>query len=185
MAHLATMAPRSRRISRLLAWTTLTSLALAAGQLAACASTSTSDTTGGNEAGSDGFTRADGSVADDDAATTSTDAGDGSAPTIIDGPGGAGAECAFNRDCHAALRCECTEGTGCACKPGARGTGQNGVTPCSDGNACASSVCTGGPPDSGSFCSDECKTSADCADQLPICSDIAFVGRICIRQAPQ
>ncbi len=182
MAHHAKMAPRSRRIAAPLAWTVIASLALAAGQLAACASTSTSDATGGNEAGSDGSTKADGSGADD-GATTSADAG--GVPTIIDGPGEAGAECAFNRDCHAALRCECTESAGCACKPGARGTGQNGVSVCSDGNACASSVCTEGPPDSGSFCSDECKTSADCAGQLPVCSDIAFVGRICIRQAPQ
>jgi hypothetical protein len=182
------MAPRARRLARLgrlLAWTSLTGLALGAGTLAACASTSTSDTTGGgDEAGSDASALADGSVADDDGAATTTDAGDGGAPVIVDGPGEAGAECAFNRDCHAALRCECTEATGCACKPGARGTGQNGVTPCSDGNACASSVCTEGPPDSGSFCSDECKTSADCKGKLPLCSDIAFVGRICIRQPP-
>ena len=187
MAHLAEMAPRSRRVASLLGCTTLASLAglaVAAGQLAACASTSTSDTTGGNEAGSDGSTKADGSGADD-GATTSADGGDGGVPTIIDGPGEAGAECAFNRDCHVTLRCECTESAGCACKPGARGTGQNGVSACSDGNACASSVCTEGPPDSGSFCSDECKTSADCAGKLPVCSDIAFVGRICIRQAPQ
>ena len=183
MAQLGNMALRSRRLARLLAWTSLAGLALAAGALVACASTATSDTTRGDEGASDGSTRPDSPVADDDGATTRGDGGGG--PTIVDGPGEAGAECAFNRDCHAALRCECTESTGCACKPGARGTGQNGVTPCSDGNACASSVCTEGPPDSGSFCSDECKTSADCKGKLPVCSDIAFVGRICIRQAPQ
>lgn len=183
MAHLANMAPRARRLARLLAWTTLAGVALAAGTLAACASTSTSSATG-DDAGSDGSTRAEASVTEDDGAN-GTDAGDGSVPAIIDGPGEAGAACAFNRDCHAALRCECTESAGCACKPGARGTGQSGVTPCSDGNACASSVCTEGPPDSGSFCSGECKTSADCTGKLPLCSDIAFVGRICIRQPPQ
>lgn len=181
MAHLATMAPRARRLSRLLAWATLAGVALAAGTLAACASTSTSGATGADEAGRDGSTRAEGSIAESDGGATGTDA---SVPATFDGPGEAGAECAFNRDCQAALRCECTESAGCACKPGARGTGQNGVTPCSDGNACASSVCTEGPPDSGSFCSDACKTSADCTGKLPLCSDIAFVGRICIRQPP-
>jgi hypothetical protein len=46
-------------------------------------------------------------------------------------------------------------------------------------------VCVDGPPDSGSFCTDECKSSNDCTGVLPLCSDIAFVGRICIRTAPQ
>jgi len=175
---------RSGRLVRLVAWTTLAGLALAAGTLEACADAVTSDTTGSAEAGSDGSSRPEGSVKDDGGVTTDTDSGDGGVPVIVDGPGEAGAECAFNRECHAALRCECTESTGCACKVGVRGTGQNGVSPCSDGNACASSVCVEGPPDSGSFCSDECKTSADCTGKLPLCSDIAFVGRICIRQPP-
>jgi hypothetical protein len=41
-----------------------------------------------------------------------------------------------------------------------------------------------GSPDSGSFCSDECATSSQCTGMLPLCSDVAFVGRICIRTPP-
>jgi hypothetical protein len=100
---------------------------------------------------------------------------------IVDGPGMAGEECSFNRDCKAALRCECVEPDPCTCKAGTRGTGRNGIDACNDGNACASSLCVEGPTGTGSFCSDECKTSADCTGKLPLCSDIAFVGRICIR----
>lgn len=96
------------------------------------------------------------------------------------GPGEAGADCSFNRDCQSALRCECAQGT-CACKTGARGTGQNGIDGCDSGNDCASAVCLEGP--GGAFlCSDECKTAADCPPKLPLCEDIAFVGRICVRQ---
>ena len=184
MACLSNM--HSRR-ARLAVWISLVCLVAAAGALAsACADAVTSDTAGGAEAGSaaDGSSRADGSVTGEDDAATGTDSSDGGGPVIIDGPGEAGVECAFNRGCNAALRCECSETTGCACKAGTRGTGQNGITPCADGNACSSSVCIEGPPDSGSFCSDECKTSADCKGKLPLCSDIAFVGRICIRQPP-
>jgi hypothetical protein len=186
---MACLADMSRRRSRargrlfpLVAWAGA-SLALVAGGLAACANAVTSgDTTA--EAGSDASSRSDGSPAGEDGGATGTDAADGGVPAILDGPGEAGAECALNRDCNAALRCECSDTAGCACKAGVRGTGQNGVSPCVDGNACASSVCVEGPPDSGSFCSDECKTSADCTGKLPLCSDIAFVGRICIRQPP-
>lgn len=161
------------------------SLALGGVLLVACADAVTNGTTAAaDEAGTDGASRDDGATSGEDGSTTGTDASDGGVPAIIDGPGEAGAECAFNRECNAALRCECSEAAGCACKPGTRGTGQNGVTPCADGNACASSVCTEGPPDAGSFCSDECKTSADCKGSLPLCSDIAFVGRICIRTPP-
>ena len=106
------------------------------------------------------------------------------ASLVVDGPGAEGATCSFNRDCHAALRCECDVSAGCACKAGARGTGRNGVDACTSGNACASSVCVEGPPDAGSFCSDECATSGQCAGMLPLCSDVAFVGRICIRTPP-
>ncbi len=162
-------------------------LALAAGTLQACADAVTSGTTGSEEAGPGAAVEAGdggGPGIVEDPIDASTDAGDGGGPTIIDGPGEAGAECAFNRECKAALRCECSVSAGCACAVGVRGTGQNGVTPCSDGNACASSVCVEGPPDSGSFCSDECKTSADCTGKLPLCSNVAFVGRICIRTPP-
>jgi hypothetical protein len=181
------MSPRRSRAVRpvhLVAFVAV-GLTLATGGLLACADAVTSGTTTpGDEAGTDGSSRPDGAIADEDGSATGTDAGDGGVPAIIDGPGEAGAECAFNRECNAALRCECSETSGCACKAGARGTGQNGITPCTDGNGCASSVCTEGPPDAGSFCSDECKTSADCTGKLPLCSDIAFVGRICIRTPP-
>jgi hypothetical protein len=175
---------RSRRAGRLLQLVASVgaSLALVGGGLAACANAVSSGDTSGAEAGSDGSSGPDAALTNEDGASTSTDAG---VPAIVDGPGEAGAECAFNRECNAALRCECSETAGCSCKAGARGTGQNGVSPCTDGNACASSVCVEGPPDAGSFCSDECKTSADCTGNLPLCSDIAFVGRVCIRQPPK
>lgn len=151
--------------------------------LAACATDdgAGAGTSGGNEAGSDGSARPDGASPGNDAndaATRGSDAADAGA----DGPL---IPCAFNRECSASMRCECSETDGCACKPGARGTGRNGLDPCIDGNACASSLCVEGPPDSGSFCSDECDASTDCKGQLPVCADIALVGRICIRTPPK
>ena len=93
-------------------------------------------------------------------------------------------ECTFNRDCPADQRCACDEATGCFCETGARGTGQNGVDTCADGNDCASSLCVEG--DGGAFyCSDECETDDDCGEALPVCADIAFVGRVCIRETPE
>jgi hypothetical protein len=103
-----------------------------------------------------------------DAAVT-TDAGPGS-----------GSPCTFNVDCPAAERCECDEATGCACHPGTRGTGVNGVDTCVTGNDCETALCVegnGGP----FYCSGECSSSAQCASHLPVCSSIAFVGRVCIR----
>lgn len=176
---------RSGRALRLAFGSASAALVLAAGALAACGDTTAVNGSASAEAGSESSSRADGAVTDDDGGLTRTDSGDSGVPPVIDGPGEAGAECAFNRDCNAALRCECTESSGCACKAGVRGTGENGVDPCADGNACATSVCVEGPPDSGSFCSGECKTSADCTGKLPLCSDIAFVGRICIRTPPK
>lgn len=141
--------------------------------LALSCSTSTASTIPSppNEAGADAGASSEGGAQD--------------ASTVVDGPGTDGTACSFNRDCHATLRCECDVTAGCACKPGARGTGKNGIDACTSGNACASSVCVEGPPDAGSFCSDECLTSSQCTGMLPLCSDIAFVGRICIRTAPQ
>lgn len=160
-----------------------------AGVLGACAS---DDTTGGTTsgdaasrpetAGDEGIVIVDGGTNGDDARTPQ-DPGDAGV-VIVDGPGEAGAPCSFNRECNAALRCECNETTGCECKPGTRGTGKNGIDGCVDGNACASSLCVEGPPDAGSFCSDECDSSAECTGKLPLCSTIAFVGRVCIRQPP-
>ncbi|MDB4942234.1 MAG: hypothetical protein JWP97_1768 [Labilithrix sp.] len=103
------------------------------------------------------------------------------------GAGGDGDACTFDRDCAAALRCECSEADGCACRTGARGTGRNGIDPCpgADGsNACASALCVEGPDGAGSFCSDECTTNADCTGQLPVCAEIALVGRVCVRTPP-
>jgi len=169
--------------------------AFAIGDLAACASstgTTSTDGAGAGDASEDGNGGNGGNSGEagsaSDAGSSGLDAAaDGTATGTgnVDGPGAEGATCSFNRDCHLALRCECDETTGCACKTGTRGTGKNGVDPCASGNDCASSVCVEGPPDSGSFCSDECKTSNDCTGVLPLCSDIAFVGRICIRTAPQ
>lgn len=122
------------------------------------------------------------------AGDAATDAGsDGAAPLdagadVVDGPGEAGAPCAFNRDCHSALRCECDLDAGCACAPGPRGSGQNGTDRCDGGNDCASSLCVEGPGGA-YYCSGECVTATDCTGALPLCSDIAFVGRICVRDA--
>lgn len=176
------------------------SLALAAAGVAACSDDPASSSGSGDEGGTgpsrieggastgeDGATETDANVAAD--ASDAADATDASTKDAnvadANGPGAVGAACGFNRDCQLALRCECDENTGCACKAGARGTGQNGITPCNDGNACASALCVEGPPNMGSYCSDECLTDADCGGKLPVCKDIAFVGRVCIRTPPQ
>lgn len=176
---------RSLRIASLVAFG---SIAVIASVLAACAddgSTPVDDSDASLPPRGDGS--ADGTTTAPDAGADA--AGDASADAPRDasvrdgnGPGEAGAVCSFNYDCQSALRCECDETTGCECKAGVRGTGQNGVDPCVDGNGCVSAVCVEGPPDSGFFCSDECDSSADCTGKLPVCSTIAFVGRICIRQ---
>ncbi|MCA9600830.1 MAG: hypothetical protein R3A78_04745 [Polyangiales bacterium] len=94
-------------------------------------------------------------------------------------------ECIFNRDCSSNRRCECTDADGCWCEVGARGTGSVGVTPCTSGNDCASSLCVEGPLGSPTLCSDECTTSNDCAGDLPICATIGFIGQICVRTPPR
>lgn len=164
-------------------------LALGALGVVACSDDTTSSS---NDEGGTGPSRTEAGRNDEDGATPATDAGDAGIDAKKDvnvrdaaGPGEAGAECSLNYDCELALRCECDESTGCFCKPGARGTGNNGVDPCTDGNACVSALCIEGPPDSGSFCSDECTTSDDCGGKLPLCQDIAFVGRVCIRTPPK
>ena len=88
--------------------------------------------------------------------------------------------CSFNSDCPTDERCGCDETTGCFCECGERGTGVNGVDTCADGNDCASSLCVEGPGGT-YYCSDECADDDGCTGALPICSDIAFVGKICIR----
>lgn len=115
----------------------------------------------------------DGGVLDDGGSVD--DAGSGDAGTSSN------LACSFNDDCPAAERCECDEATGCFCRLGARGTGVNGVDTCEDGNDCASAVCVEG--NGAYYCSGECVDGDDCGPQLPVCADIAFVGRICIREA--
>lgn len=174
MAHHAAMPSRLVVPSTFAATVCAVGAAVALCSFTACAKDATGGSTG---TGTD--TEAGSSV---EAGTDAVAQSDGSA--IVDGPGTDGTVCSFNRDCHATLRCECDQTARCACKPGARGTGRNGIDACTSGDACASSVCVEGPPDAGSFCSDECLTSAQCTGMLPLCSDIAFVGRICIRTPP-
>ncbi|MEA2751565.1 MAG: hypothetical protein QOI41_5708 [Myxococcales bacterium] len=189
MAHHAAMLSRLVVPSTFAATVCAVGAALALCCFTACAKDATGGSTGtgtDTEAGSSVEAGTETGTEAGSGAEAGTDAGaqsDGS--TIVDGPGTDGTVCSFNRDCHAALRCECDETAGCACKPGARGTGRNGIDACTSGNACASSVCVEGPPDAGSFCSDECVTSAQCTGMHPLCTDIAFVGRICIRTPPQ
>jgi hypothetical protein len=77
------------------------------------------------------------------------------------------------------LRCGCEDGF-CACEEGARGAGQNGVDTCLDENDCASAVCA--EDSDGTFtCSGPCDSETDCGARLPICAEIAFIGRICVR----
>ncbi len=112
-----------------------------------------------------------------------TDAGKDAKPTgRVDGPGEVGAACEFNRDCKAALRCECDLSKGCACATGARGTGKNGVDTCDGGNQCSSSLCIDGPVAGEMVCSDECKDAGDCTGKLPRCLAVAgFSEMICVR----
>jgi hypothetical protein len=102
----------------------------------------------------------------------------------IDGEGvlGIGEACTFNADCGRDLRCACTDGT-CVCESGPRGCGASGVDECIDGNDCVTSLCVEGQGGA-FFCSGLCATDDDCGPALPVCADIAFVGRICIREAP-
>lgn len=89
--------------------------------------------------------------------------------------------CAFNRECPESMFCDsdaCEEG--CFCALGARGTGALGDA-CTSGNDCASSICLEGPGDV-LMCSIEC-TESECGAPLPVCTDVAFVGRICVRAA--
>jgi hypothetical protein len=122
---------------------------------------------------------------DDDAIDAGADAGadaaKGGSERDANGPGGDGATCSFNWDCQLALRCEC-DGD-CACKTGKRGTGKPGSV-CTDFNDCVSAVCLEGPNADELLCSDECKVATDCPTNLPRCEDIAFVGRICVREPP-
>ncbi|MBI5607588.1 MAG: hypothetical protein HY902_01760 [Deltaproteobacteria bacterium] len=91
-------------------------------------------------------------------------------------------DCTFNADCIAAERCECSETAGCFCKTGPRGTGKAGVDPCKDGQDCETSLCVEGPAYQTSYyCSGPCTTADDCGPKLPLCANIAFLGKVCIR----
>lgn len=184
----------ARRNRRVLGWGALASvlgLGFAGSASSACTSDDSAGPTGatgldaalGGEGGSggDGAPAEDARVPDLDGGV---DAPRDANHRDANGPGAVDALCSFNWDCQSALRCECDEATGCACKSGARGTGRNGIDPCTSSNTCTSAVCVEGPPDSGSFCSDECATSADCVGKLPLCQTVSFVGRICIRTPP-
>jgi hypothetical protein len=93
---------------------------------------------------------------------------------------GTGAACTFNRECVAADRCACDVKTGCFCELGARGSGENGVTPCTSSNDCKSSLCVEGMGGI-SYCSDECESAAQCGAMLPRCLEVTLIGRICTR----
>lgn len=107
---------------------------------------------------------------------------EGSAPEGSGGDGGgSGKTCTFNSDCPTTERCECSEVAGCFCRTGARGTGKNGVDPCKNGQDCETALCVEGS-DGLFYCSGACQTDSDCAQKLPICSNISFLGRVCIRK---
>lgn len=159
----------------------------------ACTDETTDNPAAGDATADSSSTAKTDSPSSDDSGSGGDD-GDGSVDSGMDakavkdanGPGEAGAGCAFNRDCQLALRCECDEATGCLCQPGARGTGKNGVDACDSGNHCESSLCIEGPDPGESICSDECVTKGDCTGKLPRCILISgFPGPICVRQPPQ
>lgn len=130
---------------------------------------------------------ADGGTADAaDLPETDSDAGADAADVSADAAAvdaqSTNKNCTFNADCIASERCECTESAGCFCKVGARGTGKAGIDTCTDGNDCESALCLEGPKYQKSYyCSGPCSSAADCTKMLPVCSNIAFVGKICIR----
>jgi hypothetical protein len=171
---------------RSLAALSLASLLAAAAVAVACSSTDTTAPSDDPDANLPGRADADRPTPGPDADKPSDAGADVKTAKDANGPGEAGAECSFNRDCQSALRCECDESTGCACKLGTRGTGQNGVDACDSGNQCASAVCLEGPPDAGFFCTDECAGPADCpTTTLPQCTNVAFVGQVCTRTPPK
>ncbi|MBI5544827.1 MAG: hypothetical protein HY901_13135 [Deltaproteobacteria bacterium] len=93
--------------------------------------------------------------------------------------------CTFNADCTLLTeRCECDEIEGCFCKAGPRGAGRSGVALCNSGNDCETALCIEGWPAGTSYCSGPCTgsgTDGGCGPALPVCSNIAFVGKVCIR----
>ena len=138
--------------------------------------TADSTTGTGDSAGSD-TASADTALPQDSSASA-----DASAADVAADVASSNADCTFNADCIASERCECDEIKGCLCKFGPRGTGKSGVDACKDGNDCETALCIEGPPSDGNFyCSGPCASAGDCKGKLPICSNIAFVGKVCIR----
>jgi hypothetical protein len=122
-----------------------------------------------------------GGVKPKDAGADTTIISDAKPPRDANGPGEAGTECAFNRECQLALRCH-DNGVSFTCSVGARGMGRLGIDRCDSGDQCASSVCLEGP-DGGDFCSDECADPTECAGVLPRCIAVSFFpAKICVRQ---
>ncbi|QRK12924.1 hypothetical protein JQX13_24575 [Archangium violaceum] len=141
---------------------------------------------GAPDASSGGSVPVDGGdVPDGGAPDASMDAGEpadggGNVPDAGIPGGGSRLACTFNSECPVDERCECDESEGCMCLTGRRGAGRPGMDACTSGNDCESSLCVEGW--GGYYCSGQCYTDTDCGPQLPICSSIAFIGNICIRQ---
>lgn len=150
------------------------------GALTADSTTGTADSAGSDTASAD--TSADTALPQDSSASADTSPADTAAPDTASDVASSNADCTFNADCIASERCECDEIKGCFCKIGARGTGKSGVDACKDGNDCETALCVEGPPsDKLFYCSGPCASAGDCKSKLPICSNIAFVGKVCIR----
>jgi hypothetical protein len=145
--------------------------------LSGCAGGDAPGTDAGPDAGADAGHDAGADAGHDAGADAGHDAG---ADAGHDAGPVAGNECSFNSDCIAAERCECSTSAGCSCKPGARGTGTLGVTVCASGNDCASALCVEGPGGT-YYCSGPCTDGHECTGAMPRCLDVAFVGRICVR----
>jgi hypothetical protein len=122
-------------------------------------------------------------------AGTSADTGTSAAEEVASDETNRDGTCSFNRECPADQRCACSETDGCACADGARGTGRSGVDTCTSGDDCASSLCIeSNETQAGGgvfYCSDECATHDDCTGALPVCMDIVYVGRVCVRDGAQ
>ncbi len=142
-------------------------------------------TCGPGGAEGDGGTVTDFAVADvapGDAAPVDAAPLDAQVDAQVDAGMSSGTVCSFNRECPDNERCLCDEVTGCACTIGPRGTGVAGE-PCTTGDDCASAVCLEGPNDD-LVCTEECEDETTCPANLPQCLPIAFVGQVCVRQAP-
>lgn len=146
-----------------------------------CGSRSETDggTVGGTGGGVGGGSGGGGGMQDDGGMDAGTDAGVCTVPPGTP-DGGSGASCTFNSDCPCSERCECDESTGCFCLTGPRGTGKSGIDSCDGGNQCESSLCVEGW--GGFYCSGSCATAAECGPKLPLCTNVAFIGKICVRQ---